>query len=121
MGKIKSKLTLMVLWLAVYPGWLDLVLMFMLYRINKIYALGIIELYAVILGVGFLRFLIYISLVRFSSSPSKNWYIKQVIYIFTTLLVAYLYNPSTFTWTVAVYFFVALFFQLLAAIYTRLR
>lgn len=120
-GENKSKLALMVLWLAVYPGWLDLILIFILYRINKIYAPGSIELYAMILGVVFLRFLIYMSLVRFAGSPSKNWYTKQAIYIFVTLLVAYLYNPSTFTWIFAVYFFVALFFQLLAVICTRLR
>jgi hypothetical protein len=106
----------MLIW-CIYPGWLDVIFIVLLYTIKKRHAIEGIESYATVLAVGLVRFLIHLSIVGLSSDSTKNWYIKQAIIFSIAISVVFLYEQKTFTWLFAVYYSELLFFELLVSIY----
>jgi hypothetical protein len=110
-----NKLNIPISWIL-FPGWLDVVFILMLYMAKTHFDIAGMWLLAMIAFSGLIRYLILISRVGLINYSSKNWYIKQIVILSVAGLVIFLYEQDTFTWLFTTYFAELLFFELIVSI-----
>ena len=90
--------------LFVYPGCFNLVVIVALHNIIKLWGHPTLVAVAIATAIGVSRYLLANYSCGLYVSYSRNWYIKQIIYIAASLVVVALYSVDKFAWTVGIYF-----------------
>jgi cation transport ATPase len=90
--------------LLIYPSFFDLALIVALYLATKSLLQEFYLALTVVIIVVILRFILAWAIYGVLVSHARNWYIKQFIYIFIGVLVAYIYSFQQFSWVFATYF-----------------
>lgn len=112
MSKSKSLLLL-----STFPSWIDFIIVFLLYRMQRVFSLNGFELLGVVIIVGFIRYLFQVSQMSFLNFSSRNWYIKEFFLLTVSVVVAFSYEQNTLAWFVSTYFAEITFLQLFVSIF----
>jgi hypothetical protein len=111
----KSKLTIS---FCVFPGWLDVIFILLLMIVKNYFAHGAGFAIA-ILALGFVRYFVQVVAVGFLVFGTRNWYIKEIIYLVVALLCFLTYEQKTFVWIISLYFFELTFMNLAMSFFKR--
>lgn len=103
----------------IYPSFFDLALIIALYLATKSVLQDFNLALAGVVIVVILRFILAWVTSGVILSRRSNWYIKQLIYILTGILVVYVYSFQQFPWVFAIYFVSASFVEVVISIIMR--
>lgn len=112
MSKSKSLLLL-----SIFPSWIDVIIIILLYRMQRVFSLNGFELLGVVIIVGFIRYLFQVSRLGFLRFSSRNCYIKEFFLLTVSVMVAFSYEQDTLAWFISTYFAEITFLQLSASIF----
>jgi hypothetical protein len=103
-GELRKKIPAKIIAMCLYPGWLDVIVVFLLWRINSTGNLGEKEMILLMFLSSVARYGIQILLAGFIYFAGKDWYILQTIYIALSLSCFFMYSREEFVWVFSFYF-----------------
>ena len=107
--------------LLTYPSFVDLALIIALYLATKSVVQDFNLALAGVVIVVILRFILAWVTSGVILSRTRNWYIKQIIYIFAGISIVYIYSFQQFAWVFATYFVSASFIEVVISIKMQRR
>ena len=102
--------------LLTYPSIFDLALIIALYIATKSVVQDFNLALAGLVIVVILRFILEWMTSGVILSRTRNWYIKQIIYMFAGISVVYIYSFQQFAWVFATYLVSASFIEVVISI-----
>lgn len=107
--------------LLTYPSFVDLALIIALYLATKSVVQDFNLALAGVVIVVILRFILAWVTSGVILSRTRNWYKKQIIYIFAGISIIYIYSFQQFAWVFATYFVSASFIEVAISITMQRR